>query len=372
MTPRRLLKLILPPVLVLIPLWLAGRLLIAMNADPPVREAVALKGALEGARRARAKEFCPNEFRTAEAYVQQALSFHYRTISEKTGFLNYDLVRARLGDARSRVDLAWKKARRTADAARTEASRLIAEGNRALDQTQAALRSLPIGAVVRTNLARAQVAMGSAEVRWRNGDFAGAARDATFAKTTSDEIRRRADGFVTHYTNGAAAQRWARWISDTIEVSRRSGDYVILVDKLKHKCHLYRGGVLVRSYDADLGGPLWDKMRAGDRATPEGMYRVVRKRAPGQTVYYKALLINYPNDEDRAQFAIAKRNGWVSRGAGIGGLIEIHGEGGRKEDWTLGCVALANRDMDELFRLVDIGTPVTIVGTITRSVTISG
>ena len=158
----------------------------------------------------------------------------------------------------------------------------------------------------------------------------------------------------------------------TIDLSRRTGDSVVLVDKLRHKCFVYRGGGLVRTFDVDLGGTLWDKMHSGDRATPEGMYRIVKKRPRGDTIYYKALLINYPNEEDRAQFAIAKQKGWVSRRAGIGGLIEIHGEGGRKEDWTLGCVALANRDMDELFQLVNVGTPVTIVGTISRIAPISG
>src|SRR4029450_10593334 len=104
---------------------------------------------------------------------------------------------------------------------------------------------------------------------------------------------------------------------------RRAGHYVILVDKPKHKCPLSQSGRIVRTYTIDLGGPIGDKQRAGDRATPEGMYRVVQKRARGQTTYYKALLINYPNDEDRADFALAKRNGWVSRRAAIGGLIEI-------------------------------------------------
>ena len=173
--------------------------------------------------------------------------------------------------------------------------------------------------------------------------------------------------FLQTYTTTAAAGRWELWIRETIALSRRTGDYVILVDKLKHKCHLYRSGRRVRTYDIDLGGPIGDKQRAGDRATPEGMYRVIQKRSRGQTIYYKALLINYPNEEDRAQFAMAKRNGWVPRRAHIGGLIEIHGEGGRNEDWTLGCMALHNRDMDELFRLVNVGTPVTIVGTIGRA-----
>ena len=52
----------------------------------------------------------------------------------------------------------------------------------------------------------------------------------------------------------------------------------------------------------------------------------------------------------------------MSARARPGGLIEIHGEGGRGEDWTRGCVALSNRDMDDLFRRVAVGTPVTIVG----------
>ena len=78
--------------------------------------------------------------------------------------------------------------------------------------------------------------------------------------------------------------------------------------------------------------------------------------------YYKALALNYPNDEDRAEFDRLRRAGRIPRGTSLGGLIEIHGEGGRGRDWTKGCVALANQDMDDLFRRIGVGTPVTIVG----------
>jgi len=60
--------------------------------------------------------------------------------------------------------------------------------------------------------------------------------------------------------------------------------------------------------------------------------------------------------------AAAKRRGELPRGSGIGGLIEIHGEGGRGQNWTDGCVALKNADMDDLFARVRNGTRVTIVG----------
>ena len=56
------------------------------------------------------------------------------------------------------------------------------------------------------------------------------------------------------------------------------------------------------------------------------------------------------------------RAGYLPRGMPLGGLIEIHGEGGRGKDWTNGCVALVNEEMDDLFSKVDVGTPVTIVG----------
>jgi murein L,D-transpeptidase YafK len=76
--------------------------------------------------------------------------------------------------------------------------------------------------------------------------------------------------------------------------------------------------------------------------------------------YYKALLINYPNEGDKEAFIAAKRRGQIPRSIGIGGLVEIHGGG--KDGMTYGCIALDNNRMDEVFGMVDVGTPVTIVG----------
>jgi len=79
------------------------------------------------------------------------------------------------------------------------------------------------------------------------------------------------------------------------------------------------------------------------------------------TRYYKALMINYPNERDRQIFAQNKSRGVISKRARIGGLIEIHGEGGRNDDWTEGCIALTNREMDQIMQYATVGTPVTIV-----------
>ncbi len=107
-----------------------------------------------------------------------------------------------------------------------------------------------------------------------------------------------------------------------------------------------------------------DKRHRGDKATPEGMYYVTKKLEGSSTKYFKALLINYPNEEDKKKFQEEVRRGTLPASAKIGGLIEIHGSGGKGTDWTDGCVALADSDMAKLYKLVKVGTPVTIVGSL--------
>lgn len=158
-------------------------------------------------------------------------------------------------------------------------------------------------------------------------------------------------------------QEWEADLQNTLDWSRRTGGTAFVVDKLNHRGHLIRAGRSAETYALEMGpGWLDRKVREGDRATPEGRYQVVRKKGSGQTRYHKAMLLNYPNDEDLARFRQLRRSGTVSRGARIGGLIEIHGDGGKGEDWTFGCVSLHNRDMDRLFSQLSVGSPVTIVG----------
>ncbi|MBK9291580.1 MAG: L,D-transpeptidase [Bacteroidetes bacterium] len=159
---------------------------------------------------------------------------------------------------------------------------------------------------------------------------------------------------------------WKRWVDETISWSLKNNATAIVVDKFAHKCYVYHDGKLVREFDAELG-PNWigDKNYRGDKATPEGKYHVTKLKTGKNTIYYKALLINYPNDEDKARYRQNVRNGKVPN-RGPGNLIEIHGGGGRGVNWTDGCVALSNDDMDKLWRYVSVGTPVTIVGS-TRS-----
>ena len=147
----------------------------------------------------------------------------------------------------------------------------------------------------------------------------------------------------------------------------------IVVYKSERKLEFYSDQTLLRTYRVGLGfNPVADKQREGDGATPEGEFYVFVKN--NKSAYYLSLGVSYPNTEDAAR---GLRDGLITKAqhdaiveahrkrtappqyTKLGGLIYIHGHGA-KSDWTLGCVALENEDMKELYNAVPIGTPVTI------------
>jgi L,D-peptidoglycan transpeptidase YkuD (ErfK/YbiS/YcfS/YnhG family) len=153
---------------------------------------------------------------------------------------------------------------------------------------------------------------------------------------------------------------WQRLVDQTI-AETKGGGTAVLVEKLRRRCIVVQNRRVVARYQADFGrNGLAIKVYSGDGATPEGRYRVTEKN--GGSRYYKALLIDYPNSSDLARYRQEKKSGRVPGRRGPGSLIEIHGNGGRNTDWTEGCIALRNSDMDELYRRVSVGTPITIVG----------
>jgi len=147
----------------------------------------------------------------------------------------------------------------------------------------------------------------------------------------------------------------------------------IVVIKSKRLLQLYADKVLVRTYRVGLGlNPTVDKLREGDRATPEGEFYIFTKN--DKSAYFLSLGVSYPNIEDAdrglrdklisaAQHeAIVKaiqRKVTPPQHTALGGDIYIHGNGA-SSDWTWGCVALENENMRELFDAVRVGTPVTI------------
>ena len=122
----------------------------------------------------------------------------------------------------------------------------------------------------------------------------------------------------------------------------------------------------IRSYKAVFGPkPQENKTMAGDRATPEGWFKIQAKNPASK--YTRFMLLDYPNDSARARFARLKEKGAIPQAATIGSDVGIHGIWKGGDDmiemgvgWTDGCVALMNKDIEELYRMVVIGTRVLI------------
>ena len=134
----------------------------------------------------------------------------------------------------------------------------------------------------------------------------------------------------------------------------------IVVEKKAHTLTLFRDGKPMRTYLVALGSkPLGDKLRAGDNRTPEGVF-FIDSRQPNSK-YHLALHISYPDAAHRVRSQ--------ALGAEPGGDIMIHGlpnglgkagASHRVNDWTNGCVALTDEEIEQIWSVVPIGTPVEI------------
>jgi hypothetical protein len=213
----------------------------------------------------------------------------------------------------------------------------------------------------RRALATAELILAEAQTLNGKASFEGVPARLSAARLGIERAESALAAFLDRYLDAGQVRMWKSWVERTIEGSRRDGTTALVVNKLEGALTVYRAGKPLRIFSVGLGmNGFSDKLHSGDNATPEGLYKIIKKIPRSQ--YHKALLINYPNDEDKARFERAKKEGRLESGTGIGGMIEIHGGG--QDSLTRGCVSLEDADMDVLFGLVAVGTPVTIVGSL--------
>ena len=141
----------------------------------------------------------------------------------------------------------------------------------------------------------------------------------------------------------------------------------LLVEKSKYRLTVYYQKKPIKAYAIALGSnPKDDKLRQGDKRTPEGKFRV--KDLYYHSEWSKFIWLDYPTADSWRKYAQAKARGEVTPKDSIGGEIGIHGvEKGqdwlidRKINWTLGCVSLKNKDVDEIYTLLQKGTAIEIL-----------
>lgn len=211
-------------------------------------------------------------------------------------------------------------------------------------------------------LTDAEIKLATAKNYFETKRFDLAARTAKESLDTIRLAKAEHRKILSRYTDLLRIAHWRGWIAGEVKNNRQGGALVVVI-KAKHRLDFYEKGRLVRSMQVDIGANAYnDKLHQSDRATPEGIYRVTEKKGRGMNNYGLALLIDYPNEEDKKEFAQAKRENRIPPNIRIGGLIEIHGKGGRGYDWTDGCVAPSDEDMEWLFKRTSVGTKVVIVG----------
>lgn len=136
---------------------------------------------------------------------------------------------------------------------------------------------------------------------------------------------------------------------------------LVVVTKSTATMALMRDGKILRRYRIALGDkPSGHKLTEGDQRTPEGRYTLDYKKS--DSAYYRAIHISYPNEEDKLRAS--------ALGIQPGGQIMIHGQNPKSDlsaeeaqqyNWTDGCIAITNPQMDELWRAIDTGTPIEIL-----------
>lgn len=134
----------------------------------------------------------------------------------------------------------------------------------------------------------------------------------------------------------------------------------VLVEKAQRRMTLSAGGEVIHVFNVALGRGYGPKLRQGDGRTPEGNYEIAWFNA--SSAFYRSIGISYPNEDDRRRAA--------EHGVRPGGLIMIHGldpgiaarwrENHWMFNWTNGCVAVTDAEIDLVWGSVGVGTPVEI------------
>jgi len=158
-----------------------------------------------------------------------------------------------------------------------------------------------------------------------------------------------------------------------VNVARNAGvtsttenPYYIIIDKSDYELKVYDAEGWYATYPIVFGSrDLGDKMREGDKKTPDGHFKVIQKKIHPKWSY--ELLLDYPNDESVQRFNERKQRGLLPKSAKIGGGIAIHATRPEEEwtvdnfyNWTDGCVSVKYTEMKDLFSFIPLGTPVTI------------
>ena len=334
--------------------------LVGLAEPVPTTEIDEARRSLARARQAEAEIMAPGQMSAADVEwnsLLDALRAHGESVLTTRWI---DSIRVRAQSTRRLASFA----ERTALAERAAMSRRLTDGRASaaanLETVRHAARSYPAGRLSADTLAAAAVLLARMDGAASRGNLPSAMRNLLRLQSTLAAVIAN----VAHIEDSLATEAQA-WGLRMDGLHNRGVYPFVAVDKAARRLLVIHSQARVDTYRVDLG-PAWlgTKRQEGDQRTPEGLYTVTKLLEGSRTLYHRALLLDYPTPGDRLLFEAGRKSGDLPADARIGGLIEIHGGGGRGVDWTDGCIALADSDIERLFPAVRPGMRVLVAPTL--------
>jgi hypothetical protein len=344
-------------------IWLIILLLIRITPLPPEDEMTFAREVLSRAGRDKADTYSKKLYTEAKTDYDSAMAVWRRENKRFLFFRNYEKVEMY-------AKLSAKTANQANDNSETNSSTLKIRLKDKIDSLNNTAYSInkffgryPMPSEIRSRISKGNFLLKEGEIEYNKGQYVPANTKITESEYLLTGVYDNAIVELKDYFKSFST--WKRWTLAAINDSKKNKSYSIIVDKFSRKCYVYLGGEKKYEFEAELGRNwVGDKRRMGDLATPEGMYKIINKFQGKDTEYYKSLSLDYPNSRDKERFKAEMSKGTLPAWAKIGGGIEIHGGGGKGVDWTEGCIALTDSEIDLVYNIAKVGTPVTIVGSI--------
>jgi len=360
MTVKRLTTFFITLFFVAIILAVGYSVFIYITVKPPLEEINSARETLASAKTKMAGRYANETLKEAESLYNWSMKEWETQNSKFFVFRDYSLTRDLALKSIDKSTNAGNKAVNVKDKLQKNVESQLSTLKNQIAKFEKYYKSLVLGKATINAFNKGKTQFLEAQIEYKKKDFQQAVK---IAQKSSENISQAEK--AAHFRLVEFYKDYPTWEKNTklaYNLSKK-GQTVILVDKIQSSLILLKGGKEVKTFSAEFGKSwMGDKLYAGDKATPEGVYKVVEKKSNGRTKYHKALLINYPNNEDQNRYNKMVKSGEISKKTHIGGLIEIHGDGGKGVHWTDGCVALENSEMDAVFKLASVNTTVIIVG----------
>lgn len=329
---------------------------------PPKIDILVLESTLSTAVKHGAKEFFLRDYENCEFEIESAKRVLYSEFEQPYFLRDFTYAKQKISEAQ---DNSLKLLTETAEQERITQNQYaenISKLEKILSNAKNLLSHTSNSTLARQRFASAEIYYKSAKRLYEEKRLVSAVKESSKGLKMAEKSVFTSKEILSRFLDPDLIRKWLSWKQRAIVESRSVGS-AIVVNKEKHILELYKKGSLLRTFSVEIGAnSTSQKFHAGDRATPEGYYHITAKKGRGQSKYYMALLINYPNNEDKVRFNTLKAKKELGSRSSIGGLIEIHGGGGQGFDWTDGCIALPDSEMEYLFKQVSVGTPVAIIG----------